>query len=236
VAIINQLMARYYFSGADAIGKLVTLDGDNQPYEIVGVVADAKYYDMRESAWRTIYFNTFQERQVASQFVLRTSIDPAAVSGDVRSAIGAFLKTVPVLRVTTLADQVEASIVPERLIATLSGWFGALGLILTAAGFYGLLAYTVARRVNEIGVRMALGATRNDVNRMVLGDALVMVCAGLAIGTPLAFWSRSVATKLIEDLPLGSVSPIVFGAVSMIAVALLAAYVPARRAARVDRW
>jgi ABC-type antimicrobial peptide transport system permease subunit len=144
------------------------------------------------------------------------------------------LKTVPVLRVTTLTDQVDASIVPERLIALLSGLFGALGSVLAAIGLYGLLAYTVARRVNEIGIRMALGATRRDVTRMVLGDALGMVCAGLAIGAPIAYRSKNLAANLIQDLPVSSAVPIVFGAVAMIAVALIAAYVPARRAARVD--
>ena len=102
------------------------------------------------------------------------------------------LKTVPVARVTTLAEQVDASIVPERLIATLSGLFGALGSVLTAVGIYGLLAYTVARRINEIGIRMALGATRSDVIRMVLGDALGMVCAGLAIGAPIAYFGQTI--------------------------------------------
>ena len=101
-----------------------------------------------------------------------TSIDPEAVVPDVRRAVREVLKTVPVTRVTTLGDQVDASIVPERLIATLSGSFGALGALLAAIGLYGLLAYTVARRINEIGIRMALGATRSAVTRMVLGDAL----------------------------------------------------------------
>jgi ABC-type antimicrobial peptide transport system permease subunit len=157
-----------------------------------------------------------------------------AVVPDVRRTVHSSLKTVPVVKVTTLADQVDASIVPERLIALLSGLFGALGSVLAAIGLYGLLAYMVARRVNEIGIRMALGATRSDITRIVLGDALGMVCAGLAIGAPMALGGKSFAASLIQDLPLKSAVPIGFGAVAMIAVALLAAYVPARRAARVD--
>ncbi len=163
---------------------------------------------------------------------------PASTQGPwlptARRVVSEVLKTVPVVRVTTLADQVDASIVIERLIATLSGLFGALGSVLTAIGIYGLLAYTVARRINEIGIRMALGATRSDVIRMVLGDALGMVCVGLAIGAPIAFFGQRFAASLIQDLPANSAAPIVFGAVAMIAVALLAAYVPARRAASVD--
>src|SRR6266403_68733 len=97
-----------------------------------------------------------------------------------------------------------------------------------------LLSYAVARRINEIGVRMALGATRTDVSRMVLSEALRMVCAGLLIGAPIAFWAKTFATHLIHDLPAKTVASIAFGAAAMIAVALLAAYVPARRASRID--
>jgi putative ABC transport system permease protein len=234
VAIVNQAMARYYFAGGDPIGKHVTFDGENKPYEIVGMVGDAKYYEIREVAPRTVYFNMFQEGRIASHFALRTEIDPVAVAPEVRRTVSGLLKTIPVERITTLADQVNASIVPERLIATLSGLFGGLGSLLAAIGLYGLLAYTVARRINEIGIRMALGATRSDVTRMVLGEALGMVCAGLAVGAPLAFWAKSFAANLIEDLPVQGISPIAFGAMAMLAVALLAAYAPARRAARVD--
>jgi len=234
VAIVNQTMARYYFAGGSPIGKHFTFDGEDRPYEIVGMVGDAKYYEMREATPRTIYFNAFQEGRPASSFVLRTSIEPQAVAGAVRRTVRGLLKTVPVVKVTTLSEQVDATIVPERLIATLSGLAGALGALLAAIGLYGLLAYTVARRINEIGVRMALGATRGDVLRMVLGDALAMAGAGLATGVPVALWGRSFAASLIPDLPAKSALPIAFGAAAMVAVALLAAYVPARRAAGVD--
>ena len=136
--------------------------------------------------------------------------------------------------ITTMNDQVDASIAPERFIVTLSGWFGALGALLVAIGLYGLLSYAVARRVNEIGLRMALGATRSDVRRMLLGEALRVVCDGLLIGTPVAVWAKTLATHLIHDLPSRSAAPIALGPAAMIAVALMAAYLPARRASRVD--
>ena len=234
VAIVNQSMARYYFGGRSPIGKHLLFEGDDQPYEIVGVVGDAKYYDLREASWRTIYLDTFQQNRVASEFALRTSVDPTALAPTVRGIVRDLLKNVSLGRITTLADQVDASIVPERLIATLSAWFGALGSLLTAVGLYGLLAYTVARRINEIGIRMALGATRSHVTRTVLGDALVMVCLGSAIGAPIAFWGKSLANKLIADLHAQIAIPIAFAAASMIAVALLATVAPARRASRVD--
>jgi putative ABC transport system permease protein len=141
---------------------------------------------------------------------------------------------VPVTRVTTLAGQVDSNIVPERLIATLSQFFGVLGAVLAGIGLYGLLAYTVARRTNEVGIRMALGATAADVSSLVSRDALGMVCGGLIAGMLLVLLSRPLVARLVQDLkPDGMVSMIIGGVIVM-AVALLAAYVPVRRAIRVD--
>lgn len=240
VAIVNQSVARYYFGNASPIGKHFTIDrdwkgfGDNMPFEIVGVVGDANYYEIREKKIPTIYLSSFRDGNIPSTFALRTSIDPDSVAPDVRRVVHESLKTVTVGRVTTLADQVDASIVPERVVALLSGFLGALGVGLAAIGLYGLLAYRVTQRTNEIGVRMALGARPEDVLWMVLRDALVMVCLGLVIGIPLAFWSKRIAESLIADLPIQSPTPITFGVAAMVAVALLAAYLPARRAMRVD--
>ena len=233
-AIINQTMARYYFGERSPIGMHVTFEGDDTPYEIVGVVGDAKYLDIRENTYRTIYLDAFQEKQVPSRFALRTRIDPESVVPDVRRTVSDSLKTVSVGRIITLDDQVDGAIVPERLTALLSGLFGVLAPLLTAIGLYGLLAYTVARRINEIGVRMALGAGRSDIARMVLGDALAMVLAGLLIGAPIAFWGRTFAASLVPGLAANSAVPIAVGVVAMIVVALVAAYVPARRATRID--
>ncbi|HEV8038944.1 MAG TPA: FtsX-like permease family protein, partial [Bryobacteraceae bacterium] len=239
-AIVNLALAHYYFAGGDPVGKHITLDhatGSPEPrsYEIVGLVADAKYYEIREPTPRTIYLPAFQDGEVLAQnFVLRTNVDPTAVAGDVRRTVRAVLKTVPVARITALSDQVDATIVPERLIAALSELFGGLGTLLAAIGLYGLLAYTIARRIQEIGIRMALGATPGNVIRMVFGDALGMVLAGLALGVPLALWGKSFAAILMQDPSLDSAAPIAFGALGMIAITLVTAYVPARRAARVD--
>lgn len=235
VAIVNQAMARYYFGDSSPIGKHVTFDRQDTRYEIVGVAGDAKYLNLHDAAPRTIYLNAFQEsRMFSHQLSLRTSVAPAAVVGEVRRTVRDVLKTVAVAKVTTLNDQMDASIVPERLIATLSGFFGGLGTLLAAIGLYGLLAYTVARRTNEIGIRMALGATERDVTRMVQKSALTLVCAGLVAGAPIAAWSKRFAANMVENLPAETALPIAFAAVAMIGVALLAAYVPARRAARVN--
>jgi putative ABC transport system permease protein len=242
VAIVNQAMARRYFPGVNPIGKRVTvipdpadgLFGSQQPYEVVGLVGDVKAFELREAPRPAIYFNTFQENHVMRQFELRTAGNPEAVAGAVQRIVRDVLKTTPVMRITTLADQVDSNIVPERLIASLSEFFGALGVVLAGIGLYGLLAYTVARRTNEIGIRMALGATAGSVSRLVLRDVLGMVCAGFVAGTSMVLWSRPLATSLLADLKFESSLPLAIAGGAMLAVALVASYMPARRATRVD--
>jgi len=234
VAIVNQTLVRYFFGNSNPIGRHVVFDGDTQPFEIVGVVADTKSGDLREVPLRFVYFNSFQLGRNSSQFALRTSVEPEAVEGDVRRVVRGLLNTVAVGKMTTLDVQVDGAIVPERLSALLSGLFSALGAVLAALGLYGLLAYTVARRTNEIGIRVALGATRSDITRMVLREALGMSAAGLLIGALLAYWCKRFIATLIPALPVQSVLPIAFGSAVMVALALLAAYAPARRAAGVS--
>jgi len=239
VAIMNQAAVRDCFGNENPIGKHLTLSHITSTegeitYEVVGVVRDAKYNDIQQPAPPTVYRDFVQEGFVGSQLAVRTIIAPDAVAGMVRETESAVLKTVPIVRIMTMNEQIDASIVPERLAATLSAWFGALGALLAAIGLYGLLAYTVTQRTHEIGVRMALGATRRDVMRMVLRDALWTVSAGFALGTPLAFWAKSVIASLIRDLPAKSPVSIVFGGAVMIALCLVAAYIPAHRAMRLD--
>ena len=239
VAIINEAAARDCFGNENPIGRHITLSHitltkGEKTYEVVGVVGDAKYNDLQQPAPPTIYADLFQEGFIASQLAIRTKIDPAGIAATIRQTEADVFKNVPIVRMMTMNEQIDSTIVPQRLIATLSAGFGALGALLAAIELYGLLAYTVARRTHEIGVRMALGAAGTDVMRIVLRDALWMVCAGLAIGAPLAFWGKRVAASLIPDLPVASPLPIVVAAAIMIAVGLIAAYLPARRAMRVD--
>ena len=138
---------------------------------------------------------------------LRTDVNPIAVAADARRIVTELLGADSVRRVTTLAEQVDAAVVPERLMAILGGFFGAVGALLAAIGLYGLLAYTVARRTKEIGIRMALGATRGDVTRMMLRSGLTLVAAGLVVGAPVAFWGTRFAATAIEDLSGGGVPP-----------------------------
>jgi len=176
----------------------------------------------------------FAEKRYGDQFEVRTTVDPLAITRTVRQSIREVVKMVPVTRVKTLEEQVDATIVPERLIATLSELFGALGAALAGIGLYGLLAYTVARRTNEIGVRMALGATPGNVSSLVLRDVIRMLGSGLVFGILLVEWGRPLASRLVEDLKFESAVPLALGGSAIVLVGLVAAYVPVRRAVRVD--
>lgn len=242
VAIVSTAVAGHFFPGENPIGRHIKIVydpqpfpfGDDQPYEIVGLAGDVKPWELHEAPYPVIYFDMFQENHVNSRFELRTSSDPAAIAGAVRHVIGDVLKTTEVTRVRTLSEQVDADIVPEHLIATLSEFFGVLGAALAGIGIYGLLAFSVARRTSEIGIRMALGATRGDVSRLVLRDAMGMLCAGFLIGGLLVLWGRPLAATLVQGLDPVSGGTVVLAGGAIVAVALLASYVPARRAVSVD--
>lgn len=240
VAIINKTLAGHYFANRNPIGQRITLDhvtGTREPatYEIVGVVGDANYYEIREPEKRSIYLPAFGNgRVIAHTFVIRTDVNPNSIVSEVRRAVRDTAEAVVVANVTTLTDQIDATIVSERMMATLSGFFAVVGALLAGVGVYGLLAYTVTRRTNEIGIRMALGATPSRVLRMVLFEGLAIVSAGLALGVPLAIWGRTLAAAVILGLTTRTAPTFAWGAVTIVAVALLAASVPARRAARVD--
>jgi predicted permease len=231
--IINQALARRYFAGRDPLGRHVWLENEPDPWEIVGVAGDAKYQDIRLVAPPTVYLFAPMS-QGTTTLSLRTDVNPAAIAADARRIVNEALGPDSVRRVTTLADQVDAAVVPERVMAILGAFFGAAGALLAAIGLYALIAYTVAQRTKEIGIRMALGATRGDVTRMVLRSGLTLVAAGFAAGVPIAFWGTRFAAAAIEDLSGGRVLPVGTAVVAMGVVAALAAFMPARRATRVD--
>jgi ABC-type antimicrobial peptide transport system permease subunit len=234
VVIINQALARAALGAANPLGRRLTFPGDRESHEIIGVVGDAKYLEIREATPATVYLATFQKPAPDSQFVIRTSIPPTQITAAVRREVHNLSKPVMTGKITTLAESIDASIVQERLIAMLSSIFGALGSILAAIGLYGLLAYMVVRRTREIGIRMAIGARRAEVVRMVLREGLLLVIGGLALGIPASIAAERIAASAIPDLSAGNAGAIAFAALGMLAVAAIAACVPAYRASRVD--
>jgi predicted permease len=239
VAIINETMARFYFGNTSAVGRHLSLTGPGgKEIEIVGVVGNAKYSSLRQSTQRMVYLPYPQAPGGSLPFgmviELRTVGNPGGFVRTVRQAIGSISKQIPVLGFTTLAEEVSTSLAQERTVAELSCLFGLLALILAAVGFYGVMAYTVSKRTSEIGIRMALGAEKSDVLRMVVGQGLKLALIGVAIGIAGAL----ALTQFLSSLLYGvkPTDPLTFIAVSLIliAVALVACYIPARRAAKVD--
>lgn len=240
VAIISKAAARYYFGERNPIGRRVTLDQvtntrDPAIYEVIGVAGDANYREIRETDRRSIYLSAFGPRRVTAQtFVLQTAASPESIGDEVSRVIRETAPALPAPKIVTLSAQIDSSIMSERLMATLSGFFAGIGGLLAGIGVYGLLAYTVARRTKEIGVRVALGATSGRVLGMVLGEAVVLVLAGLAAGVPLAVWSRSIATQVVEDLSMPPAAALGAGVIMLLAIAAIASAIPARNATPVD--
>lgn len=243
VAVINSTLARHYFPNPiDAIGKRITLERvtlarEPATYEIIGVAGDTHYAEIREDAYRGLYLAAFRGGGVlGSTFVLRTKTDPSGFAARARQIALEAMPGVEVAEVKTLVEQIDSSIVPERAMAALSGFFALLGVLLAGIGLYGLLAYSVSRRTNEIGVRMALGATATKIVTMVTRETLVVVAAGVALGVPLSLYALSLGSRLIQGMGSGhnAILAIVVGAGGLFVAAAAAAWIPAWRAARVS--
>jgi putative ABC transport system permease protein len=239
VVIVNETLAHRYFPGASPLGQAIRLrqnDGSfGAPLEIVGVVGDAKYNDLSEAAPATAYEPVTQAPEFGTRWIfeLRTSGDPMALAAQVTEAIGAESRSIAIDYVT-LSEQVAESIRRPRLLATVSGFFGGLALLLAVIGLYGTMAYGVARRRGEIGIRLALGAARARVLGMVMGEAGLLVAAGAVLGLGGALLAtRLVATFLYGVAPN---DPFTLGlsAALLGAIALAAAALPAWKAASVD--
>jgi len=240
VAIISEGTARYYFGERNAIGKRITLDKvtmtkDPATYEIVGVVGNANYREIRETDQRLVYLSAFGPGRVTARtLVIRTAVQPESIAGEVERVVQKIAPALSLSRIGTLSAQIDASIVPERMVATLSGFFTVVGGLLAGIGLYGLLAYTVTQRANEIGVRVALGATSGRILRMVLGEAVAVTAAGVVGGVPLALWSRAITAQLLQDVSTPPAMAIAAGVSILLTIAAIAAATPARRATQGD--
>ncbi len=248
VGIINESMARRFFGNESPVGRRFgfanpggrcldgTLLGGPGAIEIIGVVKDVKYASLRNEARAMFYLPFHQANTGRGQMtlVVRTAGDPTSVGAGVRREARAMDSAMPMFEVETLATQVAASLQRERLLATLSSGFGLLALLLSCLGLYGILSYTVARRTNEIGIRMALGADRRDVLWLVLGDALRLVLLGAALGIPAALAAARLVASQLFGISAADPGAVVAATLVLLSVAAVACYLPARRATRVD--
>jgi putative ABC transport system permease protein len=234
VAIVNETFARRYYGPANPLGKRFRWRPGSKlsaPVEIVGVVKDAKYASLREPSLPTMFI---PEAQVGPRGFANIEIRANAdIVPSVKEAIEAVNRDIK-LQFATFTTQIEESLVRERLLATLSGFFGGLALLLAIIGLYGVMSYTVARRRNEIGIRMALGAEQARVLRMVLGEVGVIVFIGLAIGLGAALATTRFVASFLYGLTPNDPWVLALAALILATVALLAGYLPARRASRLD--
>src|SRR5262245_57710359 len=238
-AVINQTMARYFFRGANPLGRRFHLRrGPLQdiPIEVIGVVKDAKYYNLRERTPRAFYLSFFQRPRdgMAGTILLRSFADPASAATAVHRAVRELDPQVQALNFRTMNEMVDRSLMQERFVAQLAVFFSLFALLLASIGLYGVMSYATARRTREIGIRMALGARAPDVIRLVLGETMLLVGAGVVIGLCMAFAATRLVSSLLFDLSPTDPLTIALAALLMLAVATLAGYMPARRAARVD--
>jgi predicted permease len=237
VAVINQAMARKYFGDTNPIGRRFGFGGRPEnagQIEIVGVVRDAKYTGLRQDIPPTAYTPYLQDTPGQMNFEVRTAGDAGAMAASIREAVREIDGNLPLFDVKTQTQQAAESLTQERLFATLSSFFGVLAMLLACVGLYGVMSYGVTRRTNEIGIRMALGATSPRVLSMVMRETMLVVGIGVAIGLGTAVaLTRLIATMLYGLAPTDPVT-ISVAVVLMITVAAVAGYIPARRASRVD--
>ena len=238
VAVINQTMASEFFPGGSPIGRHFGIGDDpkhSSDLEVVGVVKDAKYVSLRERPRPAAYY-PYSQRIGPYYYDLevRYSGDPAAIIAEVRHAVGEVDRNLPISYQNTLAQQVDQSITSQTLIARLSTFFGLLAVFLACIGLYGLMSYAVTRRTNEIGIRMALGAQRNQILGMILRETFQLVLAGLIIGIPIAVAGSKLISSQLFGLKPTDPMTISAAALLLMAVAAFAGYLPARRASRVD--
>jgi putative ABC transport system permease protein len=242
VIVVNEAFAKTFFAGANPIGRTFTIDrmGKNRPprrFEIVGMVANAKYRSLREEAQPTMYAPMAQHEsdEISSnvRLAIKTATTPMAAREVVLAAIGSVNKDI-VVELKAMDEELGANVLQERLIASLSAFFGGLALLLAALGLYGVMSYSVTRRTNEIGIRMALGAEPDRVVRLVLGHVALITSAGLVAGAAAAVGAGRFINALLFNLATSDATMIAITAITLTVAAAVAGYLPARRAARID--
>jgi predicted permease len=236
VVVINEEMARRFWPDRDPVGATLTMGHGNREerFEIVGVVKSGKYRTLGEQPRLFLYHPILQGHYGGATLVAKTSGDPASALAALRREIGALDPNVAPTQLSSLQDHMAFALFPARIVGVLLSVFGAIALVLALAGLSGLIAYSVSQRTREIGIRMALGAGMRDVLKLVIGEGMLLTLIGMAIGLAAAFG----LTRFLSELLYGvsAIDPLTFGGIALllIGVALVACWLPARRATKVD--
>jgi putative ABC transport system permease protein len=236
VAVVSEALARKYFPGEDPLGRSIVVDMKlkPEPTEIIGVVGDVKHQGLEEEPKPTVYWPPPELTYSTMTLVVRAQGDPAALAAAARREIQSIDPEQPVADVRTMRQLLAESVGRARFSAWLLGLFAVVALVLAGVGLYGVVSYAVAQRTHEIGLRVALGAQRRDILRLVLGDGMLLVAAGLCAG----LLGALALTRLMSSLLYGvsATDPLTYAGIALLlaAVALLACLVPARRATKVD--
>jgi predicted permease len=240
VALVNESFVRSYLAGQYPIGRRFSMNVPAKDYEfeIVGVMKDFKFNELRQDYWPVAFMplvqSSMEPARYAAYLEIRTSGEPTSTASMVRQAIREVDRSLPITGIKTLSQQVDDSLTQERMVASLSSFFGLLALLLACIGLYGVLAYAVTRRSKEIGIRVALGATHGNILGMVLHEALLLVLLGSGLGLVVAFGlSRWIENQLYG---LKAIDPLtlIIATLLLAAAATFAGYIPARRASRLD--
>jgi len=235
VAIVSQSLARRQWPGQNPLGKHFSFAGNEQhSFEVVGIVGDVRAFDLGEQQWPQMYFPILQHPLDAAFLVIHGTQNSTATIATLRGVIRSVDKNEPIASIGTMEQLISQSVAAPRFRTLLLGVFAGLAFLLAVVGIYGIISYSVSQRAHEMGIRMALGAERRDVVRLVVGQGMRLTLIGVAIGLVAALGlTRLLASYLYSVRPT---DPVTFGVVAMVmvAVALLACYIPARRATKVD--
>jgi predicted permease len=232
VVVVNETFARRYLGNRPAIGQHVRIYGVQRV--VAGVARDSKFFQLDEKPQPWVYLPVSQYFVSDANFLVRTMGDPRAYTRPVEEVIHSVDPLLPVYGERTLEASISASFFGQRIGGSFLGFFGAVALALAAIGLYGVLAYTVSQRSREVGIRMALGASRADVLKLILTQGLNLAAIGIGIGLALALAVTRLMRSLLLDVSPTDMPAIAGVSALLIAVAMLASYVPARRAARID--
>ena len=237
VSIINASAARQFFAGTNPVGRRFRMNGPKDAvwYTVVGVCADTLYNTMRHAP-QPLHFDLYSQQKdmLGGTFMLRTRIPLDQLEPQLRRAVASVNRDLPLLDLKTFQHQIEQNLRQERLFASLTAGFGVLALLLACVGIYGIMAYTVSQRTNEIGIRLALGAQRGQVRAMVLREAALLTVAGVAAGLGVALACVHLVKSMLYGLKPHDPVSLTAAPLLLLAVALLASWLPAARASRVE--